>query len=51
MAYADRSGLEPDVAEAFIRVVQAMDAAYLDWLKEEEERRRRDGAQEARRKR
>lgn len=39
--YAERAGLEPDLIDAFVSVIRAMDAAYLDWL--DKQPKRKDG--------
>ena len=36
--YADRLGLERDVAAGFVLVIRMMDAAYTDWARKEAER-------------
>lgn len=40
--YAEFHGLEDDVAVAFVYVIQAMDAVYLEWEQEEQARRRKE---------
>ena len=31
MRYADRKGLDPDVAEAFSHIIRELDSVYLTW--------------------
>jgi hypothetical protein len=40
--YAQFHELEDDVAAAFVQVMQAMDAVYLEWEAEESKRRREE---------
>jgi len=39
--YADRAGLELDVEAGFVRVIRAMDAAYLEWYAKKAEAMRK----------
>jgi hypothetical protein len=38
-----KAGLDPAMAEAFMYVMVQMDAAYLEWIEEENEKRRKYG--------
>ena len=40
VAYAERAGLERDMADMFVLVIRAMDQAYLGWHATEAEKRR-----------
>ncbi len=39
VSYADRMGLEPDIAQGFVRIIQALDGTYLIWQEDERKKK------------
>lgn len=41
LKYGHHIGLEPDIIDAFIAIIRAMDAGFLEWSREQVERERK----------